>query len=108
MQNYTNVVQGNTTIQPQIGQSNDITMISASNVAQQQQQSQQKPILTTQHQAVPQQVAANKRKFSETATYPPQPNAPIMQAQSFTQNAPQTRILPTQQIKKHFFQSKKF
>ena len=108
MQNYTNVVQGNTTIQPQIGQSNDITMISASNVAQQQQQSQQKPILTTQHQAVPQQVAANKRKFSETATYPPQPNAPIMQAQSFTQNAPQTRILPTQQSKKHFFQSKKF
>ena len=90
--NYPNV-PGNTPIQPQqqqINQNNDVTILNAPNI-------QQKP-----QQVAPQQpITSNKRKFSETSTYPTQPTAnPSMiqqQQQNFTQNTPQTRIMSAAQ-----------
>jgi hypothetical protein len=91
--NYPNIAPGNTQIQQQ-QQNNDITIINAPNI--------QKP-----QQAVPQQpIATNKRKFSETSSYPTQPTtanpAIIQQQQNFPQNTPQTRILSAAQQSNYF------
>jgi hypothetical protein len=92
--NYPNIAPGNTQIQQQ-QQNSDVTIINASNI--------QKP-----QQAVPQQpIATNKRKFSETSSYPTQPttaNPAIIQQQqqNFPQNTPQTRILSAAQQSNYF------
>ena len=103
MSNYNANAPGNTPNQMPIQQqgvnlSNDVTIINAPNIQQQKPiiaTSQQQPTQSSQ-QLQAQQIASNKRKFSESS-YPQSSNPGMLQQQqSFTQNAPPNRMIPQQ------------